>query len=255
MLVNFGTKEYEIHKGDKIAQLIMERIASEEAILVENLETTERGTKGLGSSDMELTKQVGTGPNLLTKLPIQEKGLRKKTTEGAFHRMPRPRETSLQVRTCADLLTNQSQKVTGRSGKKGSHNHHPKVAEDPRSEPSQEASQRMPRTKTMLLQVGTGANLLTEQSWEVTGPLGQHKKNNKPRGKIYISEITQKEFPKPYKNGEMTGGCEIFTKRKTNILQKDNDKHRTSNTRQRRTKNQDQDNGGLFRKAGTKGVS
>ena len=67
-MVNLGTEEYEIHKGDKIAQLIVERIASEEAILVENLETIERGTKGFGSSDMELIKQVGTGPNLLTKL-------------------------------------------------------------------------------------------------------------------------------------------------------------------------------------------
>ena len=193
-MVNFETKEYEIHKGDKITPLIGERIASEEAILVENLETTERGTKGFGGSDMELTKQVGTGPNLLTKLSTQEKSSLKKTTEWASHGTPRPRETSLQVRTCVDLLTNQSLKVTGRSGKKGSHNQHQKVAEDPPSKPSQEASQRMPRTKTIPLQVGTGANLLTEQSWGVTGPPGQHTENNKPPGKIYISEITQKRM-------------------------------------------------------------
>ena len=122
ILVNLGTKEYEIHKGDKIAQLIVERIASEEAILVENLETTARGTRGFGSSDMELTKQVGTGPNLLTKLSPQEKSSLRKTTQGASHGTPRPRKTSLQVRNCADLLTNESQKVTGRSGKEGSHN-------------------------------------------------------------------------------------------------------------------------------------
>ena len=144
ILVNLGTEKYEIYKGDKIAQLIVERIASEEAILVENLETTERGTKGFGSSDMELTKQVGTGPNLLTKLSTQEKSSLKKTTQGASHGTPRPRKTSLQVRPWADLLTNQSQKVTGRWGKEESHNQHPKVAEDPLSEPSQEASQRMP---------------------------------------------------------------------------------------------------------------
>ena len=112
ILVNLGTKEYEIHIGDMIAQLIVERIASEEAILVENREITERGTKGFGSSDMELTKQVGTGPNLPTKL----------STQGASHRTPRPRKTSLQFRTCADLLTKQSQKVRARSGKEGSHN-------------------------------------------------------------------------------------------------------------------------------------
>ena len=63
ILINLGNKEYEIHGGDNIAQLIVERIASEEAILVENLETTERGTKGFGSSAKELTNQVGTGPN------------------------------------------------------------------------------------------------------------------------------------------------------------------------------------------------
>ena len=73
ILVNLGNKEYEIHKEDKICQLIVERIASEEAILVENQETTERGTKWFGSSDMEITKQFGTSPNLLTKLSTQEK--------------------------------------------------------------------------------------------------------------------------------------------------------------------------------------
>ena len=213
ILVNFGTKEYEIHKGDKIAQLIVERIAIEEAILVENLETTERGTKWFGSIDIELTKQVGTGPNLLTKLLTQEKCSLKKTTQGTSHGTPRPRKTSLQVRTCADLVTNQSQKVTGRSGKEGSHNQHPKVAEDPLSEPSQEASQRTP-TKTIPLQVGTGANLRTKQSWGVTGPPKQHKKNNRPRGKIYISEITQKEFHKAYKNSETTGVVKFSQKEK-----------------------------------------
>ena len=111
----------------------MERIASEEAILVENVETTERGTNGFGSSDMELTKQVCTSPNLLTKSSTQEKCSLSEITQGASHGTPRPRKTTLQVRTCADLLTNQSQKVIGRPNKEGSHNQHPKVAEDPLS--------------------------------------------------------------------------------------------------------------------------
>ena len=169
ILVNLGNKEYEIHKGDKIAQLIVERIASEEAILVENLETTERGTKWFGSSDMDLTKQVGTGPNLLTKLLTQERSSVRETTKGASHGTPRPRKTSLQVRSCADLLTNRSQKVAGRSNKEGSHNQHPKVAEVQLSEPAQKASQRTPRTNTIPLQVGTGPDLLTKQPWGVTG--------------------------------------------------------------------------------------
>ena len=183
ILVNLGNKEYEIHEGDKIAQLIVERIASEEAILVENLETTERGTKGFGSSDMELTKQVSTGPN---------------------------------------LLTNRSQKVTGRSDKEGSHNQHPKVAEDQLSEPAQEASQRTPRTKTIPLQVGTGPDLLTKQSWGVTGTPGPYEKNNGPQGKIYISEITQTEFRKAYKNGETTGVVKFSQKEKQIYLRRIN---------------------------------
>ena len=205
ILVNLEIKEYDIHKVDKIAQLLVERIASEEAILVENLETTERGIKWFGSSHMELTKQVGTGPNLLTQSSTQEKSSLRETTQGASHGTPRPRKTFLQVRTCADLLTNQSQKVMGRSNKEGNHNQHPKVAEDRLSEPTQEASQRTPRTKTIPLQAGTGRDLLTKQSWGVTGPQEQHKKNNRHQGKVYISEITQKEFRKAYENGETTG--------------------------------------------------
>ena len=110
----------------------------------------------------------------------------------------------------------------GRSCKKWRHNHHPNVAEDPLSEPSPEASQRMPRTKTIPLQVGTGANLRTEQCWGVTGAPRQHKENNKPRGKIYISEITQKEFRKAYKNGETTGVMKFSQKEKQIYLRRIN---------------------------------
>ena len=220
ILVKLGTKEYKIHKEDKIAQLIVERIASEEAILGENLENTERGIKGFGSSDRELTNQVGT--NLLTKSSTQEKSSLREITQGAPHRTPRPRKTPLQVRTGADLLINQSQKVTERSGKEGSHNQHPKMAEEPLSELSQEASQKMPRTNTIPLQAGTGPDLLTKQPWENIGPPEQHKKNNKPQGKIYISEITQKEFRKAYRNGETTGVVKFSQKEKQIYLRRIN---------------------------------
>ena len=130
VLVNLGNKEYEIHQADKIAQLILERISSDKAILVEKLETTERGTKGFGSSDMELIKQVLTGANLLTKSSIQEKRALRETTQWALHRTPRPRKTFLQVCTSADLLTNQSHQVTGPSDKERSHNQHPKMAKE-----------------------------------------------------------------------------------------------------------------------------
>ena len=51
VLVNLGTENYKVHKGDKIAQLIVERIISEEAILLQNLEATTRGMKGFRNSD------------------------------------------------------------------------------------------------------------------------------------------------------------------------------------------------------------
>ena len=101
-LVNLATKKYEIHKGEKIAEVIVERIASEEAILVDNLETTERGTKGLGSSDMELIKQVRRGADLYIKPAIQENSSLREIPQGASYVTPRPRKTSLQVRTRAD---------------------------------------------------------------------------------------------------------------------------------------------------------
>ena len=151
---------------------------------------------------------------MLIKSPTQEKSSLGATTQGAPHWTPRPRRTSLQACTSADLLTNQSQKITRRSSKEGSHNQHPKMAGDRLSEPSQEASQRTPRTKTLPLRVGTGADLLTKQSWGVIGPPGQHKKNNSPQGKIYISEITNKEFRKAYRNGETTGVVKFSQKAK-----------------------------------------
>ena len=51
--------------------MIVERIMNEEIVLVKELDTTERGTKGFGSSNTKMNKQVGTGANLLTKSPHQ----------------------------------------------------------------------------------------------------------------------------------------------------------------------------------------
>ena len=69
ILVNLSDKDYEVHKEDKIAQLVVERIISEEIVRVQDLEDTKRGTEGFGSSDKELTKQTGTGADLLSKPP------------------------------------------------------------------------------------------------------------------------------------------------------------------------------------------
>lgn len=48
--VNNGKTSYDIKKGDRIAQLIIEKISTSEVEVVENLDSTERGTKGFGST-------------------------------------------------------------------------------------------------------------------------------------------------------------------------------------------------------------
>ena len=52
ILRNHSDIDYEFKAGDRIAQLIVERIQSSEAITVEALVKTEGGTKGFGSSDI-----------------------------------------------------------------------------------------------------------------------------------------------------------------------------------------------------------
>ena len=50
ILVNFGKEEYKINKGDRVAQLILERIFSPFLKEVPLLKQTERGEAGFGST-------------------------------------------------------------------------------------------------------------------------------------------------------------------------------------------------------------
>ena len=50
LLINFGSKVYYVKKGDKIAQLILEKIYYPHFIQVGCLRNTERGRKGFGAS-------------------------------------------------------------------------------------------------------------------------------------------------------------------------------------------------------------
>lgn len=51
ILLNTDTKEsFEIHKGDRIAQLVIQQVPDIRLELVEELDDTERGTNGFGSS-------------------------------------------------------------------------------------------------------------------------------------------------------------------------------------------------------------
>nr|XP_060512910.1 deoxyuridine 5'-triphosphate nucleotidohydrolase, mitochondrial-like [Panthera onca] len=50
VLFNFGTEKFEVKKGDRIAQLIYERIFDPEIEEVQVLDDTERGSGGFGST-------------------------------------------------------------------------------------------------------------------------------------------------------------------------------------------------------------
>ncbi|KAG8178444.1 hypothetical protein JTE90_016116 [Oedothorax gibbosus] len=50
VLFNFGSEDFKVNKGDRIAQLICEKICYPELEEVEELEETERGEGGFGST-------------------------------------------------------------------------------------------------------------------------------------------------------------------------------------------------------------
>jgi len=52
ILRNHGDTSYEFKAGDRIAQLILENIQTHDAMEIDNLDNTERGTQGFGSSDL-----------------------------------------------------------------------------------------------------------------------------------------------------------------------------------------------------------
>lgn len=50
ILFNFSDADFTIKEGDRIAQLIIERIYTPEVVVVEKLEESTRGTRGFGST-------------------------------------------------------------------------------------------------------------------------------------------------------------------------------------------------------------
>ena len=61
-LCNHGKEEVEIRVGDRVAQLIVEKIYNPPVVVVEGLEDTSRGTRGFGS----------TGVNEITTKPKED---------------------------------------------------------------------------------------------------------------------------------------------------------------------------------------
>ena len=59
ILFNHGEEDFVVRKGDRVAQLILERIVTPDVVECEDLEDTERGAGGFGSTGVT-TKD---GPN------------------------------------------------------------------------------------------------------------------------------------------------------------------------------------------------
>ena len=50
LLVNNSTEHFDVKKGDRVAQLLLERVSVPEVLEVDDLDDTERGQKGFGST-------------------------------------------------------------------------------------------------------------------------------------------------------------------------------------------------------------
>ena len=50
LLFNHGDVDFEVKEGDRIAQLVLERIVTPEVVVVETLEESGRGAGGFGST-------------------------------------------------------------------------------------------------------------------------------------------------------------------------------------------------------------
>jgi len=70
ILRNHGDTSYEFKAGDRIAQLIVEKIQTHHAMEIDNLEDTERGAQGFGSSDLG-PKRLITCQELKVKMCFQ----------------------------------------------------------------------------------------------------------------------------------------------------------------------------------------
>src|SRR6201999_3019812 len=121
---NYGEQDYEVQKGDKIAQLIVERIMDEEIVLVKELDITERGVEGFGSSDTEMITERSDQPNSHTQ-SLSEKVLSEhfeNQPNRGCRKTPNQPMMTKQVHTGANLLTNQFRKVTRPADCRRSHN-------------------------------------------------------------------------------------------------------------------------------------
>jgi len=70
VLFNFGTQDFEVKRGDRIAQLILEKICMASAVKVEELMDTERGGQGFGSTGISTNASLSKKRSLSS--PVSE---------------------------------------------------------------------------------------------------------------------------------------------------------------------------------------
>jgi len=58
VLFNFGSEDFQVQPGDRVAQLILEEISMVDTIEVDSLEETERGAGGFGSTGVATSTEV-----------------------------------------------------------------------------------------------------------------------------------------------------------------------------------------------------
>lgn len=52
LLINHGKLPYELHRGDRVAQMVVARVGAVELVIVDELDETERGMGGHGSTGL-----------------------------------------------------------------------------------------------------------------------------------------------------------------------------------------------------------
>ena len=58
VLFNFGDEDFVVNRGDRVAQLILEKVSMVEAVIVDELTETERGAGGFGSTGIKKKRTV-----------------------------------------------------------------------------------------------------------------------------------------------------------------------------------------------------
>ncbi|CAB4374815.1 unnamed protein product [Rhizophagus irregularis] len=53
ILFNHGEVDYQVNEGDRVAQLVLERICTPDVVEIEELDETERGNRGFGSTGLQ----------------------------------------------------------------------------------------------------------------------------------------------------------------------------------------------------------